>query len=81
MAILNKKEEKIEAVLSKLPSNYTHEEFVKMFIQTFSHEWGKIKRAYIKQSQDKEPGTVVTMPKPEEYLIQILELYLKNNKK
>lgn len=79
MAVLHKKEEKIQAVLGRLPKKYTNEEFVAMFIKLYSKDWGKIKSAYIKQSQDKEPGTVINMPKPDLYLKQILETYLKNN--
>ncbi|WP_432714015.1 hypothetical protein [Pedobacter sp.] len=81
MAVLHRKEEKIEAVLSKLPKEYTDKEFVETFIQLYSKDWGKIKANYIKQSQDKEPGTVINMPKPELYLKSILEVYLQNRKK
>lgn len=76
MAVLNRKEEKIAAVLEKLPNNYTDKDFVDMFIKLYSKEWGKIKSAYIKQSQDKEPNTVIRMPKPDLYLKQILANYL-----
>ena len=79
MAILHRKEEKIQAVLGRLPQNYTDEEFVNMFIRLYSKDWGKIKAAYIKQSQDKEPGTVINMPKPDLYLKQLAEIYLKAN--
>jgi len=79
MAVLNKKEEKIQAVLGRLPKKYTQEEFVAMFIKLYGKDWGKIKSAYIKQSQDKEPGTVINMPKPEAYLKQLLAIYLTNN--
>ncbi|MCX2450024.1 hypothetical protein OQX61_01960 [Pedobacter sp. PLR] len=81
MAVLHRKEEKIEVVLSKLPKEYTDKEFVDMFVQLYSKDWGKIKANYIKHSQDKEPGTVIIMPKPELYLKSILETYLENNKK
>ena len=80
MAVLHRKEEKIEAVLSKLPKGYTDKQFVDTFIQLYSKDWGKIKANYIKQSQDKEPGTVILMPKPELYLKSILENYLERNK-
>ena len=76
MAVLHNKEEKIEVVLSKLPKKYTDKQFVDTFIQLYSKDWGKIKANYIKHSQDKEPGTVFTMPKPELYLKSILEGYL-----
>ena len=76
MAVLHNKEEKIKVVLSKLPKKYTDKQFVDTFIQLYSKDWGKIKANYIKQSQDKEPGTVITMPKPELYLKSILEKYL-----
>jgi chloramphenicol O-acetyltransferase len=81
MAVLHKKEEKIEVVLSKLPKDYTDKQFVDTFIQLYSKDWGKIKANYIKQSQDKEPGTVINMPKPELYLKSILTVYLENLKK
>jgi chloramphenicol O-acetyltransferase len=80
MAVLHRKEEKIEVVLSKLPEDYDDKQFVEMFIQLYSKDWGKIKANYLKQSQDKEPGTVITMPKPELYLKSILTTYLENNK-
>jgi len=79
MAVLHKKEEKIAAVLSKLPKEYTDKQFVDTFIQLYSKDWGKIKANYIKQSQDKEPGTIIIMPKPDVYLIQLLKSYLKSN--
>lgn len=79
MAILHHKEEKIQVVLGRLPKKYTHEQFVDMFIKLYSKEWGKIKSAYIKQSQDKEPGTIISMPKPDLYLKQLLETYLTLN--
>ncbi len=78
MAVLHRKEEKIEVVLSKLPKDYTDKQFVDMFIQLYSKDWGKIKANYLKQAQDKEPGTIITMPKPELYLKSLLDLYLKN---
>lgn len=77
MAVLNRKEEKLQVVLGRLPKNYTDEEFVAMFVKLYPKDWGKIKSTYIKQSQDKEPGTVINMPKPALYLKQILQSYLK----
>lgn len=79
MAVLDKKEQKIQAVLGRLPKKYTHEEFVEMFIKLYSKDWGKIKSAYVKQNQDREPGTVVNMPKPELYLKQLLNIYLNKS--
>ncbi|MFI5453227.1 hypothetical protein ACHMWN_13845 [Pedobacter sp. UC225_61] len=79
MAVLHRKEEKIQAVLGRLPKKYTDEQFVEMFIKLYSKDWGKIKSAYIKQSQDKEPGTVINMPKPDLYLKQVLTSYLQQN--
>ena len=79
MAILHHKEEKIQVVLGRLPKNYTHEQFVEMFIKLYSKDWGKIKSAYVKQSQDKEPGTIITMPKPDLYLKQLVDTYLTLN--
>jgi hypothetical protein len=76
MAVLHRKEEKIQAVLGRLPKKYSADDFVAMFIKLYSKDWGKIKSAYIKASQDKEAGTIIHMPKPELYLKQILEIYL-----
>lgn len=81
MAVLHRKEDKIEVVLSKLPKKYTDQQFVETFIQLYSKDWGKIKANYIKQSQDKPAGTVINMPKPEIYLKDILTTYLENLKK
>ncbi len=76
MAVLHRKEEKIQAVLGRLPKKYSSDDFVAMFIKLYSKDWGKIKSAYIKASQDKEPGTVINMPKPDLYLKQVLEVFL-----
>ncbi len=76
MAVLHRKEEKIQAVLGRLPKKYSPDDFVAMFIKLYSKDWGKIKSAYIKASQDKQPGTVIHMPKPELYLKQVLEIFL-----
>lgn len=76
MAVLHRKEEKIQAVLGRLSKKYSPDDFVAMFIKLYSKEWGKIKSAYIKASQDKEPGTVIHMPKPDLYLKQVLEIFL-----
>ncbi|WP_175632865.1 hypothetical protein [Pedobacter ghigonis] len=78
MAILHRKEEKIQAVLGRLPKKYTEEQFLEMFIKLYSKDWGKIRSAYTKQAQDKEPGTVINMPKPDVYLKQLLAIYLQN---
>jgi len=80
MAVLHHKEEKIQAVLGRLAKKYTDEEFVAMFIKLYSKDWGKIKSAYIKASQDKEPGTIINMPKPDLYLKQILSTFLQQSK-
>ena len=80
MAVLHRKEEKIEVVLSKLPKDYTDKQFVDTFIQMYSKDWGKIKANYIKHAQDKEEGTVILMPKPELYLKSILTVYLEQQK-
>ncbi len=76
MAVLHRKEEKIQAVLGRLPKKYSPDDFVAMFIKLYSKDWGKIKSAYVKASQDKEPGTVIHMPKPDLYLKQVLEIFL-----
>ena len=77
MAVLHNKEHKIATVLEKLPKKYTDEQFVEKFISLYSKEWGKIKSAYIKQSQDKEPGTIINMPKPDLYLMQLLKNFIQ----
>lgn len=79
MAVLHKKEEKIQAVLGRLPKKYTDEAFVSQFIQLYPRDWGKIKAAYIKQSQDREEGAIIHMPKPDLYLKQILTSFIQKN--
>ncbi len=76
MAIINKKEDKIQAVIERLPANYSEEDFVELFKKLFSKDWGKVKANYIRQTQDKEVDAVITMPKPDLYLISLLKSYL-----
>lgn len=73
MAIVSRKEEKIRVVLNELPDNFTDKQFVEMFIKLYSRDWGKIKAQYLKQAQDKEEGTLITMPKPDQYLLSLLQ--------
>ncbi|SDL76220.1 hypothetical protein [Pedobacter antarcticus] len=75
MAIVSRKEEKIKTVLDELPENFTDKQFVETFIKQYSRDWGKIKAQYLKQAQDKEEGTVITMPKPDLYLLSLLKTY------
>lgn len=77
MAVLHKKEEKIQAVIGRLPKIYTEDEFVAQFIKLYGRDWGKIKAAYIKQNQDREPDAIIHMPKPELYLKQLLNVFLQ----
>lgn len=77
MAVLHNKEHKIATVIESLPKKYSDDQFVEQFIKLYSKEWGKIKSAYIKQSQDKEPGAVINMPKPDLYLKQLLKNFLQ----
>ncbi len=53
MAVLHRKEEKIEVVLSKLPKDYTDQQFVETFIQLYSKDWGKIKAVYLENQPKK----------------------------
>lgn len=75
MAIVSRKEEKIKVVLDELPENFTETQFVETFIKLYSRDWGKIKAQYLKQAQDKEEGTLITMPKPDQYLLSLLKTY------
>ena len=79
MAVIFKKDEKIGTVISALPENYTIEKFLDKFIETYPKDWEKLIKAYKEHTKDLKPGKKQPMPKPEQYLINALNVWKKAN--
>ncbi|WP_283636667.1 hypothetical protein [Aquaticitalea lipolytica] len=78
MAVLLKKNEKIENTVSKLSDKYTFTEFKEKFIELYEKDWKKIEKAYNDHVRNTKEGKKNPMPKPEQYLKNALNVW--NNK-
>jgi hypothetical protein len=77
MAVLLKKDEKIENTLSKLPEKYSFIEFKEKFIELYEKDWKKIEKAYNDHIRDSKEEKKIPMPKPEQYLKNALNVWNK----
>lgn len=80
MAVIAKKDEKVAEVVAQLQPEFSPEEFIGKFKQLFPKEWTKIERAYSDHLRKAKPGQKIPMPKPEQYLINALNVWSKNQK-
>jgi signal recognition particle subunit SEC65 len=83
MAVIAKKDEKIKEVVEKLNSDYTEQDFIDKFKEVHPKDWEKISKNYVTHlrknnhfNPDKKSKSF-PMPKPEQYLINSLKVWLK----
>lgn len=79
MAVILKKDEKIEATISELPKNYTIANFIEKFQELYPKDWEKLIRTYQEHTKDLKPGKKQPMPKPEQYLKNTLSVWKNKN--
>ena len=77
MPVILKKDEKIEAVLDVLGEDYTVETFRAKFKELYAGDWLKIEKNYSSHLRKAKLGKPVPMPKPEQYVINALNVYIK----
>ncbi len=77
MAVLLKKDEKIENTVGKLSEKYTFIEFKNKFIELYEKDWKRIEKAYNDHVRNTKKGKKIPMPKPEQYLKNALNVWNK----
>jgi hypothetical protein len=80
MAVILKKDEKVKAVIENLNTNYNVEDFIAKFQELYPKDWNKISLNYRKTFENTKQGKIIPMPKPEQYLKNALNVYIKKNK-
>ena len=81
MAVILKKDEKIKKVIENLPEKYDLQNFIDKFIELYEKDWIKIEKTYFEHLRKTKPGKKNPMPKPEQYLKNMLNVWNKNNSK
>jgi len=77
MAVILKKDEKIEEVVSLLPEGFNTDDFINKFKELFEKDWIKINSTYEKHLRKSKPEKSIPMPPPEKYLSNALKVWNK----
>jgi hypothetical protein len=76
MTVIVKKDEKVQATCESLQPGFTFEQFLVAFQELYSKEWANVVREYAKHERKTKLGKSHTMPHPEQYMRNALNVYL-----
>ena len=79
MAVITKKDEKVESVVNSLSKGFSQNDFIEKFKEMYEKDWKKINANYNKHVRKSKPGKSIPMPKPNQYLINALKVWSKKN--
>ncbi len=79
MTVIIKKDEKIEKTFSSLQKGFTFEVFIEKFKELYPKDWAKIEKTYWDHVRDTKPGKKISMPEPDQYLKNALNVWTKKN--
>ena len=68
MAVIVKKEEKVNRIFGELGTNCTFEEFFDKFKEVYPNEWEKIIKTYKQHESRDKKGKGHPMPDPNQYM-------------
>ena len=80
MAVILKKDEKIESVALKLPNDFTIQDFVEKYREMYNEDWLKLEKTYADHVRKSKPGKIQPMPTPEQYLKNALHVWRNKTK-
>ena len=80
MALVMKKDEKLQNVIESMKDGYTKDEFVFKSEETYPKDWKKIVNSYKEHEQKTKEDKTHPMPEPKQYVINMLNVWLKKNK-
>ena len=77
MAVILKKDEKIQNVINNLKEDYSEIDFIEKFKELYPDDWKKIENNYNQHLQKTRPGKPIPMPNPVQYLKNALNVWRK----
>ena len=77
MALVLKKEEKIQHIIDIFENKYTKDEFVDKFEELYPKDWSKIVKNHQEHERKTKEGKTHPMPEPKQYVINMLNVWLK----
>jgi hypothetical protein len=80
MAVIIKKNEKIEKVIAELESNFTIDNFISKFKELYNKDWLKLEKTYAEHVNNTKSGKIQPMPNPEQYLKNALHVWQQSKK-
>lgn len=75
MAIILKKEEKIQITCDSLQPGFTFEEFLEAFKSLYPKDWEKVGKEYAKHERKTKPSKNHPMPDPMQYMKNALNVH------
>lgn len=80
MAVITKKDEKIEAVVESFGEMPSPDDFVSKFAELYPKDFAKVEKKYRDHERKTKPGKSHPMPEPIQYLKNSLNVWAKANK-
>lgn len=80
MAVITKKDEKIESVIESFDGIPSPDEFVAKFVELYPKDFAKVEKNYSDHERKTKPGKSHPMPEPVQYLKNALNVWVKANK-
>jgi len=80
MAVITKKDEKIEAVINTFSEIPSPDAFVEKFTELYPKDFAKVEKNYRDHERKTKPGKPHPMPEPVQYLKNALNVWIKANK-
>lgn len=77
MAVITKKEEKAEAIITKMTNREDIEEFKILFKATYPEDYAKVIKVYNAEKHKDKKGNGHPMPHPETYLSNMYKVAVK----
>jgi hypothetical protein len=81
MSLILEMEEKLGNVASNCPEKYTMQDLFTKFIELYPEDWKNIKAAYSRDRRMSKPRKSIPLPKPEIYMRNIINTWLKKTTK
>ena len=75
-SVFTKKDQKIADIISRLPAEYSEDDFIKEFQEIYPKDWEKIEVRYQKHLRNHKPGKKIPMPEPRKYLSNALKVWI-----
>ncbi|HGO5293078.1 hypothetical protein ACPV34_07300 [Photobacterium damselae] len=78
MAVIAKKNEKVEYVVSLLNEKFSNDEFIARFREEYPSDWAKAEKEYLlKHERKTKPSKSHPCHRPEQYLVNALNVRCK----